>query len=63
MNVLAIRKRLGWTQRRLGEELGVVHTVISKVERGGTITPQLALSIDQLIKRKRRLREMNMEGT
>ena len=52
MDIKQARKALGLTQAELGSQLGIDHSVVSKME-GGTVPigPRTALAIEALLNR------------
>jgi transcriptional regulator with XRE-family HTH domain len=46
--VKALRKSLGWSQKRLAEELGVAQPTIFRIERGQGISGPMRKLLEQL---------------
>ncbi len=48
MNILSLRKKLGWTQVKLAEYLAVDQGVVSRIENGATINGPIRKLLEQL---------------
>jgi transcriptional regulator with XRE-family HTH domain len=69
--ILLARRRLGWTQRDLGERLGISHVAVGDIERGksrpdlgnlAAIADVLGVPLTQIVVLERRQRAEGQQG-